>query len=81
MNSSIHKTPVVLLTGANGFIGTYIARELLHEKNMEVFAMVKEALEISERFPRRSRGRARAAILLVQFRDSIRLARKRLTET
>lgn len=41
MNSSIHKTPVVLLTGANGFIGTYIARELLHEKNMEVFAMVR----------------------------------------
>jgi len=46
----------------------------------EKSAMVKEALDTSERLPWRSRGRARVAILLVQFSDSIRLATKRPIE-
>ncbi|MDP3485431.1 MAG: SDR family oxidoreductase, partial [Methanobacteriaceae archaeon] len=41
----IQKTPVkkliVLLTGANGFIGTYIAQELLKQKDIQILAMVR----------------------------------------
>ncbi len=40
MKQSIHK-PVVLLTGANGFIGTYIVQKLLQKKDMQILAMVR----------------------------------------
>ncbi len=41
----IQKTPVkkliVLLTGANGFIGTYIAQELIQRKDVQILAMIR----------------------------------------
>lgn len=39
MNKNIRKT--VLLTGANGFIGTYIALQLIQEKKVQILAMVR----------------------------------------
>ena len=35
------KKHIVLLTGANGFIGTYIAQELLRRKDVQILAMVR----------------------------------------
>jgi long-chain acyl-CoA synthetase len=35
------KKRIVLLTGANGFIGTYIAQELLQKKDVQILAMVR----------------------------------------
>ncbi len=40
MNKNIRK-PIVLLTGANGFIGTYIALQLIREKEVQILAMVR----------------------------------------
>jgi len=40
MKQSIQK-PVVLITGANGFIGTYIVQKLLQKKDMLILAMVR----------------------------------------
>ncbi|NYB51832.1 MAG: SDR family oxidoreductase [Methanobacteriaceae archaeon] len=37
----------VLITGANGFLGTQIARQLIHQPGIKIIAMVRAQNQIS----------------------------------
>ena len=53
---------------------SYASDNMVFADTPENSAIENDAPAVSERFPSRIKGRARAAILLVQFKDSINVA-------